>query len=150
MSEHKITISGPVEVRWQDENGRESREVTDAAIIRQFDGAIFRDFDLETEEDAVAQLSIYLADGGEVICDNQISGGTLHYEMRQEELWVVYTFSAPRRLDGMELSKLLRFCEEQMTDGAGPIFAAQLEDDHEGNAPLSESDDLCVRQEQIA
>jgi hypothetical protein len=110
-----IVISGPIEVCDEESN----EEITDAAKLKQFDGA----------EEKGANLADYM--DGE-LAHLGIARGDLRlkYDAKARRVLVESTFEAPKKLSPKQLKALVEYTRGQWSDGAGEGAFYKLMDKH--------------------
>lgn len=143
-----ISFGGPVKVVWQDAIGSNQKEITDLATIKLFDGAIFSD--TQDGKDIPIETSLYLLESAktQVLYDQGVRGGTLEYkfDINTGKLWLWTHYTAPQKLNDIQMKDLLEFTEESWSDGVAASFSYELSEANDGTMPLSYPDSIHISQ----
>ena len=130
----KICFEGPIKVITQDENGENGKEITSPEVLKKLDKIKYE-----------SVLSDYLFDGegNENLKKLYISGGTLGLVLNKGCIYMVMEYISEIKPNADQLQTLWKYTEEQLSDGAGPIFSGECEDKI-GLCPLFESNNVSV------
>jgi hypothetical protein len=120
-----IIISGPIQVCDEET----SEEITDPALLKDFDGA----------EEKGAKLAEDLEDGDLAYLGIARGDLRLKYDAKTRRVMVETTFEAPERLSAKHLKSLVAYTRSQWSDGAGEGAFYKLMDKHRVGIDLTPS-----------
>ncbi len=124
----KVRFEGPVTVTKSDYDGENEVLITSPEQLKTLDG--------KTHD---SELADYLFDGAsnENLKELSISGGILGLTFKDNALYLYADYFLEKKPNEEQIQTLLKDLYGQLTDGAGPIFAGDCEDEL-GLYPITE------------
>jgi len=130
----KIKFEGPITVIQQDENGENETVITSSEQLANLDGM--------THD---SELSDYLFDGvgTENLKELGITGGIISLRYKNNRVFLNINYDLKKEPSEEQIKTLWQDIMGQLTDGAGPIFSGDCED-QTGLSPLMEPESIEV------
>ena len=128
----KIRFQGPINVIKQDEDGENEELITSPELLKKLDG--------RSDDNEVADY-MFDGPGTENLEPLNITGGIFGLLLKDNKIYMHIDYYVEKKPDEKQIETLWEYTQGQMSDGAGPIFSGDCEDET-GLYPILEIENI--------